>query len=379
MEAAWFWVRTAPTTAGRGGLCGSGWRMLGRRSGGGWGRGGAGGSAGSMGASGAGGTKASWYFRFGVGCWAKEGEAEAASVSGGSGGERMDWMRSWEAIVTVGWVSRGDPLTQAQADEAFPGHTVQCNRRLQDRSAVAMRARQGRAETRRPVGVGRRTASERLKYAAQERTLPVRLLAVAAAGAGSGAARQTGRRRVERVFDTGREREREGGRDGAGLGDALAATGVCTTSCVGQGRHQQRRYPFCAGSRASERPATVAMRVSGRANVTPKRCWRCCSGCAARAGGGDGCGRARASWAYGGRQKTAGTRGLGRDAAERPFVGSSAIQGHTRLDGTARVPGNGWSCVVVVQANSAGPESWVGARDGCGLHTQGTYSASERR
>jgi hypothetical protein len=216
MAAAWFWVRTAPTTAGRGGLCGSGWRMLGRRSGGGWGRGGAGGSAGSMGASGAGGTKASWYFRFGVGCWAKEGEAEAASVSGGSGGERMDWMRSWEAIVTVGWFSRRDPLTQAQADEAFPGHTVQCNRRLQDRSAVAMRARQGRAETRRPVGVGRRTASERLKYAAQERTLPVRLLAVAAAGAGSGAARQTGRRRVERAFDTEGESEREGGRDGAG-------------------------------------------------------------------------------------------------------------------------------------------------------------------
>ncbi|MEJ2418798.1 MAG: hypothetical protein P8Y45_18065 [Exilibacterium sp.] len=106
---------------------------------------GAGGSAGSIGAWGAGAAKASWNFLFGVGCWAK-----AARASGGSGGERMDWMRSWEAIVTAGWVSRGDPLTQTRERRQglpWPHCAAQ-----QQAAAVGMPAREGRTETRRPVG-----------------------------------------------------------------------------------------------------------------------------------------------------------------------------------------------------------------------------------
>jgi hypothetical protein len=83
---------------------------LGKRCGSGWGCGGAGGSAGSMGASGAGAVKASWNFLFGMDCCcSNDGVAAADWASGGSGGERMDWMRRWEAIVTTGWVSQRTP------------------------------------------------------------------------------------------------------------------------------------------------------------------------------------------------------------------------------------------------------------------------------
>ena len=40
--------------------------------------------------------KASLYFRFGA-----ESVGEVSSVSGGSAGERIDWIRSWDAIVPV--------------------------------------------------------------------------------------------------------------------------------------------------------------------------------------------------------------------------------------------------------------------------------------
>jgi len=58
--------------------------------------------------------KASWYFRFGVEWDVVADAVEASSASDGSGGERMDWMRSWEAIVTAAGVSRGRPSDLVQ-------------------------------------------------------------------------------------------------------------------------------------------------------------------------------------------------------------------------------------------------------------------------
>jgi hypothetical protein len=144
-----------------------------------------------------------------------------------------------------------DPLTKHKGDKAFPGHTVQCNRRLQDRSAVAMRAREGGAETRRSVGVVGRSASERTKYA------------------GSRGRRWRGRsRRQSREQGPGQHSRPEGGRtEGRELGwqrgGRAAGTGgpnnelarwAAALPCGCDGVHQRCRYP----------DARAVGRVSGR-------------------------------------------------------------------------------------------------------------------
>jgi hypothetical protein len=103
----------------RGGLLGSGWRPLGTRSDSWCGGGAAEGSGGSVGGSVARRTaNASWYLRFGVD-WAVVADAvEASSASDGSGGERIDWMRNWEAILTAAGVPRGDPQIRSRKTSA---------------------------------------------------------------------------------------------------------------------------------------------------------------------------------------------------------------------------------------------------------------------
>jgi hypothetical protein len=62
-------------------------------------------------------------------------------------------------------LAKGPPDANTRR-KAFPGHThCTVQQAARDRSAVAMRAREGRAETRRSVGVVGRSASERTKYA----------------------------------------------------------------------------------------------------------------------------------------------------------------------------------------------------------------------
>lgn len=295
--AAWGWVRITPTAGGRGGLRGSGWRMLGKSSCGSWGWRGAGSSAGSMGASGAGATKASWNFRFGVDCWANDCVAAAASASGGSGGERMDWMRSWEAIVTAGWVSRGDPLTQTQSRQGLPWPHCTVQQAAAKPLGGSDAGTGRRAETRRSVGVVGRTASAKgLNTHAHEGAAGRGSLAAAEERSREQGQGQHNRQHGGRTAVDGRgaarltERSRKvGGTGGAQEGDRRLHDVKCASVCVtasSNGAGSRSR----AGGRTSERAATAKLCVAGRANVTPKRCWRCCSG--VRDGSG-GCGIGR--------------------------------------------------------------------------------------